>query len=329
MYARRRSSYDRRVRIRVLGSAAGGGFPQWNCGCPNCGAVREGRLAVEPRTQESIAVSADGVRWVLLNCSPDVAQQVEAFAPLRPRALRDTPIAAIVLTNGDLDHCLGLLVLREAQRLVVHATDAVRDAFVENPFARTLERFPGQVEWRAPALGVESPLADTGLRLTAVPAPGKPPLHREGRADPVAEDNVGLVVRDPEARVSLAYFPGVARLTDVVVRALDAADCVFFDGTFWAGDELRALGIGGRPAEAMGHLPVGGPAGSLAALASLRAPRRVYIHVNNTNPMLREDGPERAAVGAAGWEVASDGLELVLGRPARAQRAPSATSGTP
>ena len=300
------------MRVRVLGSAAGGGFPQWNCGCPNCRGLREGRLAAEPRTQESIAVSADGARWVLLNCSPDVARQIEAFPPLRPRRLRDTPIAAIVLTNGDLDHCLGLLVLREAQRLVVYATAAVRDAFLENPFARTLERFPGQVEWRAPSPGVESPLADTGLRITAVPAPGKPPLHREGRAEPVAEDNVGLLIRDP-AGASLAYFPGVARLTDAVARVLADADCVFFDGTFWAGDEMGALGIGGRPAEAMGHLPVGGPAGSLAALASLRAPRRVYIHVNNTNPMLREDGPEHAAVLAADWEVASDGLDLTLG----------------
>jgi pyrroloquinoline quinone biosynthesis protein B len=150
------------------------------------------------------------------------------------------------------------------------------------------------------------------LRITAVPAPGKPPLHREGRAEPVAEDNVGLLIRDP-AGASLAYFPGVARLTDAVARVLADADCVFFDGTFWAGDEMGALGIGGRPAEAMGHLPVGGPAGSLAALASLRAPRRVYIHVNNTNPMLREDGPEHAAVLAADWEVASDGLDLTLG----------------
>jgi pyrroloquinoline quinone biosynthesis protein B len=298
------------MRVRVLGSAAGGGFPQWNCACPNCRGVREGRIAAEPRLQESVAVSGDGMRWVMLNASPDVAQQINAFPPLHPRATRSTPIAAIVLTNGDLDHCLGLLMLREAQPLVVYATAAVRDAFVENPFARTLDRFPGQLDWRPLPLGEGVPLAETGLLVTAVPAPGKPPLHREGRVPAHAEDNVGLRIREPGTGGLLAYCSGVARLTPTVNEALRDAACVFFDGTFWASDELRALGIAARPAEAMGHVPIGGADGSLAALAGLRAHRRVYIHLNNTNPVLRHDAPERAAVTAAGWEVAYDGLEL-------------------
>jgi pyrroloquinoline quinone biosynthesis protein B len=296
----------------VLGSAAGGGFPQWNCACPNCRGVREGSIRAEPRLQESLAVSADGASWVLLNASPDVARQCAAFPALHPRAVRDTPIAAIVLTNGDLDHCLGLLVLREAQPLVVYATAAVREGFVENPIARTLARFPGQVEWRALDLGATVRLADTGLSVTALDAPGKPPLHREGRVAPQPEDNIGLRVREDATGRVLAYFPGVARLTHTVLEALGAADCVFFDGTFWANDELRALGIAARPADAMGHMPIGGPTGSLASLARLRAARRVYIHLNNTNPVLREDAPERAAVLAAGWEIARDGLEIEL-----------------
>jgi len=256
-------------------------------------------------------VSADGERWLLLNASPDVRQQIDAFPALHPRAVRDTPIAAIVLTNGDLDHCLGLLSLRESEPLAVWATEPVRRGFVEhNAVSRTLERFPGQVVWMPLVPGGEASLPG-GLVLEAVAAPGRPPLHLLGRVEPSEEDNVGLRVRDRRSGASLAYFPGVARLTPPVVAALRGADCCFFDGTFWSSDELIALGIGARRAEQMGHLPVGGPDGSLAALADV-AGRRVYIHVNNTNPLLREDSAAHAAVRVSGWEVAYDGLELVL-----------------
>jgi len=275
------------VKIRVLGSAAGGGFPQWNCGCANCLGARAGTLKTRARTQESLAVSADGDSWFLINASPEIRQQIESFAPLWPRAQRHSPIAAIVLTNGDLDHCLGLLSLRESHPLVVYATEPVHAGFTEgNALYRTLERFPRQVEWRALVLGREVPLGSdgSGLYLTAVPAPGKLPLHLERHRQPSPDDSVGLVIHDRRTAGRLAYFSGVAGRSPQLDGALADADVIFFDGTFWSSDELIAAGLGTRRAEDMAHWPIGGAQGSLAFLASLRARRRVLIHVNNTNP---------------------------------------------
>jgi pyrroloquinoline quinone biosynthesis protein B len=304
------------VIIRILGSAAGGGFPQWNCGCPNCRGVRDGTVRALARTQECVAISADGREWFLLNCSPEIRGQIESFEPLHPRSARHSPIAGILLTNGDLDHTLGLLSLREGQPLTVYATGVVRRGFSENNvLARTLERFPGQLTWReldpdreVELVGASGP---TGLRVRAVTAPGKVALHLEATAAPGPLHNVGLLVRDGSGR-GLAYFSAVAEVTPAVAQALAAADCIFFDGTFWQEDELPRLGLGQRLASQMAHLPVGGPGGSLAALAGLPARRRIYIHVNNTNPILREDSAERAAIVAAGWEVAYDGQEVRL-----------------
>jgi pyrroloquinoline quinone biosynthesis protein B len=303
--------------IRVLGSAAGGGFPQWNCGCANCRGVREGTIRARARTQECVAVSADGADGsVLLNCSPEIRSQIESAPVLHPRAPRHSPIAAILLTSGDLDHCLGLLSLRESHRLVVYATEAVERGFTrDNVLYRTLERFPGQVAWRPLKLGREEEVAGpegrpTGLTAEAVAVPGKAPVHLEGRRPPEPEDNVALRIREPRTGRLLAYLSGVAAVTPAVREAMTGADVVFFDGTFWSSDELPALGLGTKRAEDMAHLPVGGPTGSLAQLADVRSGRRIYIHVNNTNPMLREDSPERAAVAAAGWEVAWDGMEV-------------------
>lgn len=296
--------------IRVLGSAAGGGFPQWNCGCENCRAVRAGGSAFRPRTQESVAVSADGDAWFLINASPEIRAQLESFERLWPRAPRHSPIAGLVLTNGDLDHCLGLFSLRESHPLVVHATDAVREGLVhDNVIYRTLERFPGQVTWRNLVLGEEQPLGDGALRVTAVAVPGKVALHLEGRSSPSPGDNVGLVIRDTRSGGRLAYFSTVAGPSEALTRALGDASVVFFDGTFWSSDELIRAGLGTRRAEDMAHWPVGGGEGSLGFLASLRS-RRYLIHVNNTNPVLREDGEERRAAARAGVEVAYDGLEL-------------------
>jgi pyrroloquinoline quinone biosynthesis protein B len=302
--------------IRVLGSAAGGGFPQWNCGCPNCRGVRSGDVQVTARTQECVAVSTDSAQWFLLNCSPEIRQQIESFPPLHPRGPRHSPIAAILLTNGDLDHCLGLLSLRESHPLVIYATDRLRHGFTDgNVLYRTLDRFPGQVTWRALKLGREEELADvegrpSGLLVEAVAMPGKLPLHLEadGTSDP--EDSVGFRIRERATGRILAYLSGVGAVTDAVRHAVEDADCVFFDGTFWSSDELPGLGLGTKRAEQMAHLPVGGPDGSLARLQGLAAPRRIFIHVNNTNPLLRDDSPERATVEAAGWEVARDGMEV-------------------
>jgi pyrroloquinoline quinone biosynthesis protein B len=314
------------VRIRVLGSAAGGGFPQWNCGCSNCRGVRAGTLRAAPRSQESVAVGADGTDWFLLNASPEIRPQIESFPGLYPRGPRQSPIAAIILTNGDLDHTLGLLSLRESHPLVVYATERVRQGFTEdNVLYRTLQRFPEQVTWRPLKLGREEALADadgrpSGLVVEAVAAPGKPPIHLElglelGRAErhaPDPEDNIGLRIRETSTGRRLAYFPAAGGLTPAVREALGDADCVFFDGTFWSSDELPAQGLGTKRAEDMAHLPIGGRGGSLAALAGLTAARRVYIHINNTNPVLREDAAERGEAAAAGWEIAWDGMEVTL-----------------
>jgi pyrroloquinoline quinone biosynthesis protein B len=299
------------MRIKVLGAAAGGGFPQWNCGCPNCRDVRSGALPARPLTQECVAVSADTGRWILLNASPEIRAQIESCPELHPRGPRHSPIAAILLTNGDLDHCLGLLSLRESHPLVIYATERVRRGFTEgNVLYRTLQRFPGQVTWRALEPGRETEL--DGLAVKAVPAPGKPPIHLEGSGTADPGDNVGLVIQDRRTGKRLAYFSAAAAITPAMMAALDAADCVFFDGTFWTSDELIALGLGDKRAEQMAHLPVGGEDGSLRFLAAMRAPKRIYIHINNTNPLLRPGSLERGQAEAGGWEIAHDGMEVNL-----------------
>ncbi len=304
--------------IRVLGSAAGGGFPQWNCGCFNCVGVRRGTIRAMPRTQETVALSADGDSWFLLNASPEIRQQLESFSKLHPRSLRDTPIQGIVLTNGDLDHCLGLLSLRESQPLALYATARVRSGFTDgNVLYRTLERFEGQVSWQELGLAGETkPLqllsgARSGLELGAFAIPGKAALHLD-QTQPDPGDNIGLLIRDTRTGKSLAYMPAAGANSAAIADAAVQSDALFFDGTFWSSDELIALGASKSRAEDMAHWPIGGPEGSLRFLAQFGQARRVYIHINNSNPMLREDSAERAAVHAAGVEVAFDGLEFEL-----------------
>lgn len=302
--------------IRVLGSAAGGGFPQWNCGCPNCRGVRDGSVVATPRSQASVAVSADGDAWFLLGASPEIRAQIEACPALHPREPRHSPIAGVLLANGDLDHCLGLFSLRESHPIRVYATPRVREGLTQgNTLYRTLERFPGQTRWTVLVAGREVVLttADgepSGLVVEAIPAPGKVPLHLDGLQDPSPGDNVGFLIREPARDRTLAYFPSVGGPSEALIPALERADIVFFDGTFWSSDELVALGLGARRAEDMAHWPLGGPEGSLKMLAGLSARRRVLIHINNTNPILRDDSEERRALAAAEVEVAWDGMEL-------------------
>jgi pyrroloquinoline quinone biosynthesis protein B len=306
------------MRLRVLGSAAGGGFPQWNCGCPNCRGVRTGEIRAKSRTQECLAVSGDDEHWFLINASPEIRAQIESFPPIQPRAARHSPIAGVVMTSGDLDHCLGLLSLRESQPLTLYTTDAVRRGFCErNVFFRTLRRFEGQVTWKTIELGAEAPLAipgggRSGLTLLAAPAPGKLPIHLEGLEPHSPEVNVGLRIRDERSGRTLAYVSSTGAIDAAVRNLVSSADCVFFDGTFWSEDELVELGLGTKRARDMAHLPVGGERGTLRELASIAAARRVFIHVNNTNPMLRDDSPQAAAVRAAGWQIAEDGMEIAL-----------------
>jgi pyrroloquinoline quinone biosynthesis protein B len=263
-------------------------------------------------------VSEDGEGWFLLNASPDIRGQIESCPSLHPRGPRHCPIRAILLTNGDLDHCLGLFSLRESYPLVVYATERVRSGLAAaNVIFRTLQRFPEQVTWRLLKLGREEELAGrdglpSGLSLLALPVPGKLPVHLEGLTPADPEDNVGLWIRERRTGRLAVYLPSVAAIDDRLRDALEGAHCLFFDGTFWSGDELVRLGLSSKRAEDMAHLPIGDPGGSLARLAGLTAPRRIFTHINNTNPILLADSAERCAVEAAGWEVAEDGMEVSL-----------------
>ncbi|OLT18202.1 pyrroloquinoline quinone biosynthesis protein B [Pseudonocardia sp. CNS-139] len=291
--------------LRVLGSAAGGGSPQWNCGCPVCAAVRSG--AAPARTQSSVAVSADGRRWFLVNASPDVRAQIEASPALRPRGDRATPLEAVLLTDAELDHTLGLLLLREARGVRVHATPAVHETLCEGSgILRTLERYC-PVEWRAVVPGAEFPLVD-GLSCRAFDVPT---TKRDRFGTSVAEGRVvGYRLTDARSGGTLVYLPGVQALTTALRAEIAGSACLLVDGTCWHDDELGRLGLGARTSRAMGHLPVGGPDGSLAQLPSLGVRRTVFVHMNNTNPILLPDTPERRLVEDHGMEVAMDGLEV-------------------
>ena len=305
------------MRLRVLGSAAGGGLPQWNCACPNCVEARRGTGRVRPRTQDALALEAAPGVWFLINASPDVHRQIQQNPALEPQTARATPIHGVVLTNGDLDHTLGLFSLRENTPLALYATDAVRRGLVEgNAIFRTLQRFSGQSSWRALALDAPVELvgpggAPTGVTVTAVPLPGKVPKHLEGLAPPSPEDNVGLWIRDTRTGKLLVLATAAGAAGDYIGAHRRRGRLLLRRHLL---DERRAprLGLGTARAEDMAHLPIGGERGSLAVLAGLRAGRKVFTHVNNTNPILVEGSPERRAVEAAGWEVAFDGLEIAL-----------------
>jgi pyrroloquinoline quinone biosynthesis protein B len=301
------------MRAIVIGSAAGGAFPQWNCGCPNCVGVREGRAGLVGRTQDSVAVTANGDRFALINASPDILAQIKATPALWPRAPRHTPIGAVVLTNGDMDHILGLFSLRESQPLALYATPPVWKGLEASVLVRTLKRFEGQVVFRPLAIGEDVELADAageplGITLRAFAAPGKLPVHLMGQATESAEDNIGLSLRDSATKDgwALAYAAACASVKGV---ELDGHAAVLFDGTFYSEDELVRLGLSKAVAKDMAHMPISGESGSLARLASLKT-RKIYTHVNNTNPILADDSEERRVVEAAGWEVATDGMEI-------------------
>jgi pyrroloquinoline quinone biosynthesis protein B len=297
------------VWVRVLGAAAGGGFPQWNCGCPQCLAVRDGSRPCRSRTQSSVAVSADYRRWFLINASPDIRAQIESFPALHPQDVRDSPLQAVLLTDAELDHTLGLLLLREADNLEIHATAAVHETLLEGTsLLHTLGAYIN-VEWRPVATGTEVPLAD-GLSYLAFNAPtNKRARFGTGEA---GESVVGYRITDERTGHTLVYLPGAQELTASVRSHLEGCTCLLFDGTCWQDDELIRLRIAGKTSRDMGHLPIGGANGSLEQLVPLPIERKIYIHINNTNPILLEDSPERRIVEEHGLEVAADGLELKI-----------------
>jgi pyrroloquinoline quinone biosynthesis protein B len=301
------------MHIRVLGSAAGGGFPQWNCNCRNCDGVRKGTIRARPRTQSSIAVSADRVDWTLFNASPDLLTQFRAFRELQPaRAVRDTAVRAIVLIDAQIDHTTGLLMLREGGRLAVHCTPEVREDLSRgHPIFNVLDHFCG-VDWHPIDPGATFSIEGMGqLSFAAVALRSKPPPYSPRRNEPRPGDNIGVRIADPHTGRSLFYAPGLGEIEPHLRPFLEGADCLMLDGTFWTDDELVRLGISGKRARDMGHLPQSGPGGMLQALKPLAA-RKILIHINNTNPILDEDSAERAALEAAGVEVAYDGMELEL-----------------
>jgi len=296
------------VRVRILGSAAGGGFPQWNCRCPTCEAARAGTEAL-PRTQSSLAIrSADGP-WLLVNASPDLRQQLEGLAVDGVDGVRAAPVAAVLLTDAEIDHTAGLLLLRESSTpLRVYGSEQVRRALTDGyPVLPILGSYSG-VDWRTLEPGGPLALDGTSLEVEAFVAGGDAPRYLAGTGADV--EATGLVFTDRSTGGVLTYVPGLARLDGEVLGRLAASDLLLVDGTFWRDDELARLGISDRTAGQMGHVPLSGPGGTLETLAGLSRPRSILVHINNTNPILLERSPERDAVVRAGVEVGYDGLEV-------------------
>jgi pyrroloquinoline quinone biosynthesis protein B len=311
-----------RLRAVILGSAAGGGFPQWNCGCEVCRLAWAGDSRVKPRTQASIAVtsgadadglassgSASSARFILINASPDLRQQIIATPALQPRGLRMSPIAAVVLTGGEVDQTAGLLTLRERGPFGLYATQATHATLAANSIFNVLA---GDLVLRHAVTPGKSFALPGGIEAELFVVPGKAPLYLEGdnpALEAETEANVGIEVRSRGAR--LVFIPGAAKLTPAIAARLREADAVLFDGTLFTDDEMMAAGAGTKSGRRMGHMPVSGPGGTLSALAGL-ARRRILIHINNTNPILIDGSPQRLAVEAAGFEVAEDGMRIEL-----------------
>jgi pyrroloquinoline quinone biosynthesis protein B len=298
-----------RLTALVLGAAAGGGFPQWNCNCPVCALAWAGDARVAPRSQAGIAVSADGENWLLCNASPDLRAQILKTAALHPRrGLRQSPIRAVLLTGAEIDQAAGLLTLRERQDVALYATPATLAAIADNPMFGALQ--PDRVRRHALSIGETiSPL--TGLSLEVFAVPGKLPLYLEGEAPEIGESAVNVGVELTAGDRRLLYIPGAAGVTPAMRERMRRADAILFDGTLFTDDEMIALRAGEKTGMRMGHMPIEGPDGSLAALSDLTA-RRIFIHINNTNPILIDGSPARRRVEDAGFEVAFDGLEIVL-----------------
>jgi len=303
------------MKVHVLGSGAGGGFPQWNCNCTNCARFRRGELLAHARTQSSITVSANGIDWVLINASPDIREQIAAFPPLQPgRTLRDTGIRAVVLMDSQIDHTTGLLSLREGDTLELFCTDRVyEDLTTGFPVLDMLGHYCG-VHWHPIPIDGESFTLPSieGLVFTAVSLSSKAPPYSPHRQDPQAGDNIGLRIEDPVSARQLFYAPGLGQMEDHLLPYMENSDCLLIDGTLWTDDEMQKRGVGHKLGSAMGHLSQADPGGIIDLLRPLHRPRKVLIHINNTNPILDENSTERAQLKKEGIEVAHDGMDILL-----------------
>lgn len=302
------------MKIHVLGSGAGGGFPQWNCNCDNCAGFRAGTLRAEARTQSSIAVTGDGENWVLINASPDIRQQLADAPQLQPnRALRDTAISAVLLIDSQIDHTTGLLTLREGSELPVYCTDMVEADLTSGfPLFSMLSHYCG-VDWRQihPS-GQDFEIAEApGLRFAALPIASKAPPYSPHRHDPHPGDTIALRITDIKTGQNLFYAPGLGAHDAETRQWMAEADLLLVDGTFWTEDEMITRGVGSKPAATMGHLPQSGEGGMMDLLRPMRG-QKVLIHINNTNPILDEESPERRQLADEGIDVARDGMQLAL-----------------
>jgi pyrroloquinoline quinone biosynthesis protein B len=304
------------MHIHVLGSGAGGGFPQWNCNCENCKGVRAGTINASPRTQSSIAVSANGTDWILFNASPDIKKQLDDFPALQPaRKVRDTAITAIVITDAQIDHVTGLLTLREHNKpWDIYCTDAVKDDLTTGfPVFNILGHFRGinHHEIMTDQSPFTIPTAE-GLEFIAVPLLSNAPPYSPRRDNTVPGDNVGMNITDTRTGKSLFYAPGLGVAEQHVLEYMRNADCILVDGTVWTDDEMSKEGISDKRASEMGHLDQSSDGGIMSILNAMEKPRKILIHINNTNPILNEDSPQRATLNAAGIELAYDGMDIKL-----------------
>jgi pyrroloquinoline quinone biosynthesis protein B len=305
------------MKLKVLGSAAGGGYPQWNCNCPMCAGVRTGSINADARTQSSIAVSRDGLDWVLFNASPDILTQIQRCGVLQPaRSLRDTGIRSIVLMDAQIDHTTGLLMLREHQKaLSLWCTAAVKEDLSEgNPLFRVLSHYC-DINWQEIALDSQKLHIEgaADIEFQALPLTSNAPPYSPHRDKPVPGDTLGMLMYDKRSQKSLFYAPGLGEMEDHVWAAMNMADVVLVDGTMWTDDEMMQRGASQKSARSMGHLPQTGAGGMIEWLDKLPATtRKILIHINNTNPILQNDGKERQLLADHGIEVATDGLEIEL-----------------
>ncbi len=305
------------MRIRVLGSSAGGGFPQWNCNCLNCDGLRRGTINAKARTQSSIAVSANGSDWLLINASPDILTQIQANPELQPaRATRDSGIAAVLLMDAQIDHVTGLLMLRERQSpLPLLATPEVLSDIAEGfPITRILSHYCGVAPIALRAEGQFMPVPGLPeIAISPVLLSSKPPPYSPFRECPRPGDNMGILIENPASGQRAFYAPGLGEMTPALLDLMAQCAVVLVDGTFWTEDEMQRLGFSAKGARQIGHLPQSGPQGMIEQLDALPSSvRKILIHINNTNPILREDSDERAVLTAHGIEVAFDGMDITF-----------------